>query len=63
MRVGKNGLRQQKFVERKTKKDQLITHQKSKIYQKNRKKEKAAEENKSYKKIEEQTEIRKEENT
>ena len=47
MREGKNGERQQKFIESTRKTDQYITQDKSKMYQKNRRKEKAVEEDKS----------------
>ena len=52
MREGKNGERQQKFIESTRKTDQYITQDKSKMYQKNRRKEKAVEEDKIYEKIE-----------
>ena len=52
MREGKNGERfveiyEQKFIERTTKTDQQITYKKSKIQQKNRRKEKTGAEYKS----------------
>ena len=47
MREGKNGERQQKVIERTRKTDQQITYKKSKICQKNRRKEKTVEEDKS----------------
>ena len=47
MRKEKNGERKQKYIDRPRKTDQQITYKKSKLCQKNRRKEKTVEEGKS----------------
>ena len=47
MREGQNGERYQEFIERTRKTDQQITQEKRKVYQKNRREKKTAEEVKS----------------